>query len=80
MTAVLRTHADALHDMTYAARQKFVEAHPLPSFGELPTVSFHSSTDSPTSAFFLTARYMHRRYHEASDGMVACRDAEVPGR
>ena len=70
---------DALHDLTYAARQKFVETHPLPNFGKLPLVSFHSSTESPTSAFFLTARYVRRRYEEPSDGMVACRDAEVPG-
>ena len=79
LTTVMGTRVDALHDLTYEGRQQFVQANPLPGFKILPTVSFHSTTESRLSPFFLTGRYIKKRYGEPSDGVVACRDAEVPG-
>lgn len=79
LETVLRTRRDALHDLSYESRQSFVTAHPLPPFHRLPRISFHSVTSSMTSPMFMTGRYIRKRYDEPSDGMVACRDAEVPG-
>ena len=34
---------------------------------------------SKASFLYLPAAYVRRRYNQASDGLVACCDAEVPG-
>jgi hypothetical protein len=80
MDRVLLTKSEAVHDLTYAARQAFVREHPLPP--SVPVVCFHSQIDSEKSKlspFFLSAAYMARRYGAFSDGLVCGLDAEVPG-
>mmetsp|Transcript_56110 Transcript_56110/g.76535 ORF Transcript_56110/g.76535 Transcript_56110/m.76535 type:complete len:227 (-) Transcript_56110:89-769(-) len=74
---ILMTRQDALHDLTYKARRTFIEQYPLPK--RVNTVSFHSSSESAVSPFFLLAKYTRMRYQQPSDGVVACADAEVPG-
>ena len=66
-----------LRDLTYRRRQGFLQRFPLPA--RFPCVSFHSSTRSKASFLYLPAAYVRRRYNQASDGLVACCDAEVPG-
>ena len=59
-----------------AQRPRKVAKRPI-----FPMISFHSTIGESNflSPFALTAAYMRRRYDEASDGMVAAGDAEVPG-
>jgi hypothetical protein len=66
-----------IRDLTYRRRQGFLQRFPLPA--QFPCVSMHSSTTSKASFLYLTAAYVRRRYSQASDGLVACCDAEVPG-
>lgn len=64
-------------DLTYQARQKFLEQHPMPA--GIPTVCMASSKLSPLSPFFGTAEYMKARYGLDTDGMVSPKDAFIPG-
>jgi pimeloyl-ACP methyl ester carboxylesterase len=67
-----------LLDVTYEARMRFLEHHPLPS--RFPVVSFSTVTNAPSSLVSLSASYLRNRYDGlASDGVVAREDAEVPG-
>jgi hypothetical protein len=66
-----------IKDLTYARRTSFLRRHPMPL--SFPCVSMHSETTSRSSFLYLAALYVRRRYDEASDGLVARRDAEIPG-
>ena len=66
-----------IKDLTYSRRQAFLQRFPLPA--RFPCVSMHTSTSSKASFMYLPAAYVRRRYNQASDGLVACCDAEVPG-
>lgn len=100
----------ALEDLTYEKRKKFLMQHHLPE--ELPVVSCnteagispavlatlshvaHAELPAPLStaqaaklpvviplgaAMAACAQLLQTRYGEKSDGLVTCRDAEVPG-
>lgn len=99
----------ALEDLTYERRKKFLRKYQLPR--DLPVVSFHTeaevtpvvlatlsrvahlqlptisegvSTSLPVviplgAAMAACAQLLISRYNEKSDGLVARRDAEVPG-
>lgn len=64
-------------DLTYAARQKFLAAHPMPA--GVPTVCMASTRLSPLSSLFGTAEYMKARYGLDTDGLVSPKDAFIPG-
>ncbi len=67
----------ALTDLSYAARQSFVNAHPYPS--DVPTVSLATSRTSFKSILKSTEDYLLHRYRLKSDGLVVDKDAEIPG-
>ena len=100
----------ALEDLTYEKRKKFLMQHQLPE--ELPVVSFHTEASISPAVLATLSRVAHAelpaplstaqaaklpvviplgaamaacaqllqiRYKEKSDGLVTCRDAEVPG-
>lgn len=77
LRSVLAGDLECVEDLSHDVRQKFLELHPLPD--DVPCVCFHSGTRSPNSLVSLTAQYIRSRYGEESDGLVARRDAEVPG-
>jgi len=77
MRKYVRGSWQSVLDMMYQNRRDFLKKHPLPS--ELASVSFHSSTNSPTSIQQLLTRYVKKRYGMANDGLVIPIDAEVPG-
>ncbi|KAG6597033.1 E3 ubiquitin-protein ligase BRE1-like 1, partial [Cucurbita argyrosperma subsp. sororia] len=107
---VIKGDMQALEDLTYEKRKKFLMQHQLPA--ELPVVSFHTEAsispavlatlsrvahaELPTplstaqaaklpvviplgAAMAACAQLLQIRYKEKSDGLVTCRDAEVPG-
>ncbi|KAJ9171210.1 hypothetical protein P3X46_014605 [Hevea brasiliensis] len=104
---VIKGDLQALEDLTYERRKKFLMKHHLPR--ELPVVSFHTEAGtSPAvlatlshvahaelplvgepakvpvviplgAAMAACAQLLQIRYGEKSDGLVTCRDAEVPG-
>ncbi|XP_023526845.1 uncharacterized protein LOC111790226 isoform X2 [Cucurbita pepo subsp. pepo] len=107
---VMKGDMQALEDLTYDRRKKFLMQHQLPE--ELPVVSFHTEASiSPAvlatlsrvahaelpaplstaeaaklpvvvplgAAMAACAQLLQMRYREKSDGLVTCRDAEVPG-
>lgn len=75
---VLRGSPDAVIDLTYAKREAFVAAHPLPP--AVPVLSIATSR-APTLGQMLqpTMTYMLKHYDLASDGLVVPDDAVVPG-
>ena len=78
IAGLLLTKTAAVHDLTYAARQAFLRAHPVPR--TLPTVCFSSWTEGNMfSPFYLTAAYIRHRYGARSDGLVCVDDSELPG-
>lgn len=74
---VLGGSIDAGEDLTYEARQEFLEKYPLPE--GIPTVSMASTTFKPTSPLFALQEYMQQRYGIKSDGLVVPQDAFIPG-
>uniref|UniRef100_A0A2P2L3J0 Alpha/beta-Hydrolases superfamily protein n=1 Tax=Rhizophora mucronata TaxID=61149 RepID=A0A2P2L3J0_RHIMU len=109
---VIKGDIQALEDLTYERRKKFLRKHSLPR--ELPVVSYHTQAGiTPTvlaalshvahaelplatplfagksaklpvviplgAAMAACAQLLQMRYGEKSDGLVTCRDAEVPG-
>lgn len=67
----------SLADLSYSARQAFVNANPYPS--DIPTVSLATSRSSVKSILKSTEDYMLQRYQLKSDGLVVDKDAEIPG-
>ncbi|XP_023538652.1 uncharacterized protein LOC111799531 isoform X1 [Cucurbita pepo subsp. pepo] len=107
---VIKGDMQALEDLTYEKRKKFLMQHQLPE--ELPVVSFHTEASISPAVLATLSRVAHAelpaplstaqaaklpvviplgaamaacaqllqiRYKEKSDGLVTCRDAEVPG-
>ncbi|KAL4024342.1 hypothetical protein IC575_012690 [Cucumis melo] len=107
---VIKGDLQALEDLTYERRKKFLMQHHLPA--ELPVVSFHTEASISPAVLATLSRVAHAelpaplstaqaaklpvmiplgaamaacaqllqiRYREKSDGLVTCRDAEVPG-
>ena len=68
----------ALTDLTYNARQDFVEKHPYAA-DRVPTVSFATTGGPAFSPTAPSAYYMNRQYGLESDGLVPSQDAIVPG-
>ena len=77
MRSVFAGDLKCVEDLSHEVRQTFLAEHPLPD--DVVCVCFHSGTRSPNSLVSLTAQYIRSRYGEESDGLVARRDAEVPG-
>jgi len=69
----------AVRDLTYASRRTYLASHSHPDPRAFPVVSFHTETRHRGSLLFLPAAYARNRYGASSDGLVARRDAEVPG-
>lgn len=107
---VIKGDMQALEDLTYERRKKFLMQHHLPA--EFPVVSFHTEASISPAVLATLSRVAHAelpaplstaqaaklpvviplgaamaacaqllqiRYREKSDGLVTCRDAEVPG-
>ncbi|GFY80868.1 alpha/beta-Hydrolases superfamily protein [Actinidia rufa] len=79
---IIKGDIRALEDLTYERRREFIMKHDLPR----TSLSF-PSTPKPAwglesllrSVMALCALHLKLRYGEKSDGLVTCRDAEVPG-
>ncbi|HVE85960.1 MAG TPA: hypothetical protein VND93_24055 [Myxococcales bacterium] len=67
----------SVKDLTYDAREKFLQQHPLPT--DVPSVCVASSRLSPTSILGSSEEYMKARYGFPSDGLVDPEDAIIPG-
>lgn len=77
VTGVFKGDPRALADITYDRRREFLAKHPYPP--GIPTVSLATSSSSPLSLTAAAAHYVRSRYGEKSDGLVAAKDAEIPG-
>jgi triacylglycerol esterase/lipase EstA (alpha/beta hydrolase family) len=69
--------AKALSDLSYDRRREFLVRHPYPE--DVPTVSLATSSSHPAAGTASAATYIRDRYGERSDGLVAAKDAEIPG-
>jgi len=67
----------ALADLSYARRRPFIEQHPYPA--DVPTICLATSSSHPLSITAAAAHYVAERYGEKADGLVAQKDAAVPG-
>ena len=84
LSTLLRTKSEALHDLTYDARQRWLRDHGSElrkSLQGMTVVAFRSKTRKMlrVSPLFLPAQYLIKRYGAPSDGLVVARDAEMPG-
>lgn len=77
--ALLSGDPQALEDLTYDNRQKFLIEHKYP-YDKVPTVSLATSaTDMAMSLLKATVDYVQMRYGVESDGCVSLPDAVIPG-
>jgi pimeloyl-ACP methyl ester carboxylesterase len=68
---------NALMDVTYASRKRFLADHPYPP--DVDTVALATSRFSPRSLLSPLEQYLKLRYGAASDGFLATEDQVIPG-
>ncbi len=68
---------EALTDLSHQSRQQLLEKYPYPQ--DVPTISLATSSSSPWSLTAASAAYIKQRYGVESDGLVAVKDAILPG-
>ncbi|GAB4852466.1 hypothetical protein Ancab_016661 [Ancistrocladus abbreviatus] len=70
----------SVEDLTYEKSREFILKHKLPE--QIPLISFHSEASIAPNVLATMTQVAHAelpQYGEKSDGLVTCRDAEVPG-
>jgi len=77
ITGLFKGDPRSLADLSYSARQAFMEEHPYPT--DIPTVSLATSSNAPLSLTAAAAGYVKHRYGEDCDGLVPVKDAIIPG-
>lgn len=77
---IFKGEKEAVSDLTRAARQAFLKAHPYPA-AKVPTVVIRSSFNRKVSKSVLWAnqKLIMRLEQKHSDGMVVLEDALIPG-